>query len=74
MRSILFAALMAAAVLPCSPAGAADTGFDPRIIMFGEAREQIRATPIEKRPYRPLHVYGNTVRRRQSRGVEAVRR
>lgn len=47
---------------------AANTGFDPRIITFGEAREQIQNTPIEQRPYRPLHVYGNTVRRRQSRG------
>lgn len=48
-------------------AEAANTGFDPRIIMFGEAREQIQNTPIEQRPYRPLHVYGNTLRRRQSR-------
>jgi hypothetical protein len=48
-------------------AEAANTGFDPRVVMFGEAREQIQNTPIEQRPYRPLHVYGNTVRRRQSR-------
>lgn len=48
-------------------AAAANTGFDPRIVMFGDAREQIQNTPIDQRPYRPLHVYGNTVRRRQSR-------
>lgn len=54
----------------CPPAAeAAQTGFDPRIVTFGEAREQIKSTPIEQRPYRPLHVYGNTVRRRQSRAV-----
>lgn len=56
-----------------SVAEAANTGFDPRIIMFGEAREQIQNTPIEQRPYRPLHVYGNTVRRRQSRGGSQTR-
>lgn len=74
MRSILFAALLTAAVIPCPAADASGPGFDPRIIVFGEARQQIRATPIEKRPSRPLHVYGNAVRRRQSRGVEASQR
>jgi hypothetical protein len=67
MRTLIVAALMAAAVLPCPTADAAGTGFDPRIVTFGETREQIKATPIEQRPYRPLHVYGNTLRRRHSR-------
>jgi hypothetical protein len=69
MRSIVFAALIAAAVFPCATASAAGTGFDPRVITFGEAREQIKATPIEQRPYRPLHVYGNTIRRRHTRAT-----
>ena len=69
MRTIILAALTAAALLPCpSAAAAAGTGFDPRVITFGPAREQIKGTPIEQRPYRPLHVYGNTVRRRHARG------
>jgi hypothetical protein len=69
MRTIIFAALTAAAVFPCpSAAAAAGNGFDPRIVTFGSAREQIKSTPIEQRPYRPLHVYGNTVRRRHARG------
>ena len=68
MRRIVVAALGAAAFLPVG-ADAAGTGFDPRVVMMGEAREQLKATPIEARPYRPLHVYGNTVRRRQSRGA-----
>jgi hypothetical protein len=59
-------------ILPIDIAAAASaarqTGFDPRIVAFGEAREEIKSTPIEKRPYRPLHVYGNTVRRRHYRG------
>ncbi|MEO1991169.1 MAG: hypothetical protein ABGW78_04490 [Pirellulales bacterium] len=49
------------------------TGFDPRIIAFGESREQIKNTPIEKRAYRPLHVYGNTVRRRHYRNAPSSR-
>jgi hypothetical protein len=68
MRTIILAALTAAALLPCPSAAAAGTGFDPRVITFGPAREQIKGTPIEQRPYRPLHVYGNTVRRRHARG------
>ena len=69
MRTIILVALTAAALLPCQPANAAGTGFDPRIVTVGPARQQIKSTPIEQRPYRPLHVYGNTVRRRHSRGT-----
>lgn len=43
------------------------TGFDPRVVTFGAEREQIKSIPIENRPNRPLHVYGNTIRRRQTR-------
>ncbi|MEL7498510.1 MAG: hypothetical protein AAFN77_12935 [Planctomycetota bacterium] len=32
-----------------------------------EQRRQLRAMPIEQRPYRPFHFYGNTVRRRMRR-------
>jgi hypothetical protein len=49
------------------------TGFDPRVVAFGDAREEIKGTPIEKRPYRPLHVYGNTVRRRHYRDAAPAR-
>jgi hypothetical protein len=38
--------------------------FDSRIIVVGKEREKLKNTPIEKRPNRPLHVYGNAVRRR----------
>jgi hypothetical protein len=70
MRTVVIAALLAAAVAP-APGEAAGTGFDPRIVTFGESREQIKSTPITQRPYRPLHVYGNTVRRRHQRTVSA---
>jgi hypothetical protein len=33
------------------------------VIARGALREQIRATPILERPYRPFHFYGNAVRR-----------
>ena len=38
-----------------------------RIITFGDTRAQLQATPIEQRPSRPLHFYGNRVRRQNSR-------
>jgi hypothetical protein len=68
MRTLLFAALMAAAVAPETAFASRQAGFDPRVVTVGPAREQIKSTPITQRPYRPLHVYGNTVRRRHSRG------
>ena len=43
------------------------------VIARGELREQIEATPILDRPYRPLHVYGNTVRRNYYRGAPGPR-
>jgi hypothetical protein len=73
MRRIIITALGVAAFLPAG-ADAAGTGFDPRVIVVGEARDQLKAKPIEDRPYRPLHVYGNTVRRRQSRGTAQPQR
>jgi hypothetical protein len=66
MRTLILAAAVAAAFAPL-PAEARNTGFDPRVVTFGEAREEIKSTPITQRPYRPLHVYGNTVRRRHER-------
>ena len=51
------------------PAVAANTGFDPRIVVFGDERERIQNTPIEQRPNRPLHFYGNSIRRRNTRTV-----
>lgn len=53
--------------LPESAHAAKNNNFDPRVITFGPEREQIKSIPIEKRPYRPLHVYGNSIRRRHTR-------
>jgi hypothetical protein len=41
--------------------------WSPVIIARGSYRSQLRSMPIEKRPYRPLHVYGNAVRLNRER-------
>ena len=40
----------------------------PVVIATGDYRRQLESTPILNRPYRPLHVYGNTLRRLHYRG------
>ncbi|QEG38939.1 hypothetical protein [Roseimaritima ulvae] len=50
------------------PAQAAEPHWSPVVIARGQQRAQIEATPIELRPYRPLHFYGNTLRRLHHRG------
>jgi hypothetical protein len=66
-RGILVAAVVAITAIP-----AVGAEFDPRVVTFGAEREQIKNTPIEKRPNRPLHVYGNSVRRRQGRTAQSA--
>jgi hypothetical protein len=73
MRTVVLAALVATTVAS-APVEAADTGFDPRIVTFGDSRDEIKSTPITQRPNRPLHVYGNSVRRRHHRSVAAPTR
>jgi hypothetical protein len=53
---------MAVALLSSVGSGQ-EPGWSGQVIAFGAQREQIRSTPIEQRPYRPLHFYGNAVRR-----------
>jgi len=47
---------------------AAEPGWSPVIIATGEYRNQIKSIPVEQRPYRPFHFYGNTIRRNHYRG------
>lgn len=49
--------------LRTSPSAASEPGWSPVMVASGPYRESIKAMPIESRPYRPLHLYGNTVRR-----------
>ena len=53
----------------CAATNAAEPGWAPFVIARGEQRQIIRSLPIEQRPYRPLHFYGNTVRRMHYRGM-----
>jgi hypothetical protein len=69
MRTIMFAAVTAAGLLCAAMAQGAN--FDPRVITFGEARQEIQSTPVLQRPNRPLHIYGNAARRRHHRGATA---
>jgi len=50
---------------------AAEPGWSSILIPTGEYREQIKSMPIEMRPYRPFHFYGNTIRRNHYRGNPA---
>lgn len=70
MKNWLFVAALVAATwcFAPSPASAQQPGWSPRVIEFGAQRAQTRATPIIYRDYRPLHFYGNTVRRQYYRG------
>jgi len=47
---------------------AAEPSWQRNVIARGPEREKLQNTPILERPYRPLHFYGNTVRRRHYRG------
>ena len=64
---VVIAATLVAGLVDLGPVSAKD--FDPRVITFGDTREQIKSTPVTDRPNRPLHVYGNTVRRRADRAA-----
>lgn len=50
-------------------ASATEPGWTPRVLKLGEDRARTNAQPIIARPYRPLHFYGNAVRRRYHRGT-----
>ena len=48
---------------------AQEPGWSGKVILEGNERLAMDATPILERPYRPFHVYGNTVRRMHYRGL-----
>ena len=64
--------LTAITILTFAWPGTAAIGYEPQwspvIIATGEYRQKLQATPIEYRPNRPFHFYGNTVRRRHHTG------
>jgi hypothetical protein len=65
--------LLALLILLGAPVGTsltlgAEPGWTDSAIKRSDDRASDRETPITERPYRPLHVYGNTVRRVNYRG------
>jgi hypothetical protein len=65
---ILSLALATGALLAVPTSYADEPGRLNVVVARGELREQLRATPILERPYRPFHFYGNAVRRAYYRG------
>jgi hypothetical protein len=61
--------LVAGTFLSPWSAAAAEPGWTGVVFARGETKEKIEATPILERNYRPLHFYGNTVRRQYYRGT-----
>ena len=54
-------------ILASEAATAAVPGYSPPIVARGEVRDAIKSQDIHDRPNRPMHIYGNTVRRRSDR-------
>lgn len=52
---------------PGRPAG--EPGWAHGVVRVGEDRDAIKSMPVTERPYRPLHFYGNTIRRKHYRGT-----
>ncbi len=46
-----------------------EPGWTYGVVRIGEDRDAIKSLPMTERPYRPLHFYGNTVRRMHYRGT-----
>jgi hypothetical protein len=67
---LLTAILSVVASLPlfASAGSVQEPGWSNVVLARGEMRQPIEATPIVNRPYRPLHFYGNAVRRAHYRG------
>lgn len=67
----LFAFILVVPAWFAQSADAQERRWYPRVIARGADREIIKATPIHHRPNRPLHFYGNTIRRNYFRGNTA---
>ncbi len=59
----LFVSMGAVVAAPPAPS------WSRQIIPTGQDRVIVKSTPVEMRPNRPLHIYGNTVRRRYNRNT-----
>lgn len=62
-RITILAAIATCWIATRPVATSAEPGWSPVVIPTGQYRSHIKSMPIEHRPYRPFHFYGNTVRR-----------
>ncbi|WP_235951220.1 hypothetical protein [Crateriforma spongiae] len=62
--AIAFLAFAFVSAVGSSALATSPTGWDRVIVPTGQYRQTVKAMPIEQRPGRPLHVYGNTIRYR----------
>ncbi len=71
MRGYLAILTMATTItmMTAVSAMAREPGWRGVVIAQGAERERLQSTPITQRPYRPLHIYGNAVRRNYHRGT-----
>ncbi len=68
MRKLLVEVMVVGSLLITAAAVAGEPGWEGRVIRFGAEREKVEQTDILNRSYRPLHFYGNTIRRSYYRG------
>ncbi len=73
LLKLSIALVVSLALFPAASLFAGEPGWTNRVIMTGAERAHYKKIPIQFRPYRPLHVYGNMVRRRYYRGQTAPR-
>ena len=74
LRLFLVAAIAVSALaISCQSGFANESGWYPYVIARGQDRAVIENTPIELRPNRPFHFYGNSVRRVYYRGNQMPR-
>lgn len=64
---ILLPLILVAAFLTQS-AAADEPSWYPYVLARGNDRAVIKNKPMHERPYRPMHFYGNTIRRNYHRG------
>ena len=67
MRKAVVGVTFALLILTATPSKA-EPNWIPVVFATGDLKERIDSTHILHRPYRPLHFYGNTVRRLHYRG------
>lgn len=55
--------------LDLAPMRTIEPGWAPYVLAAPQTRARLAQMPIEQRPYRPFHFYGNTIRRTYYRGT-----